>query len=151
MGLRFHYELVSVGRMIHSLGGRTVRPRPIVPVSLLGPAATIVRRALLDTASDDTIFPASLARQLGLGLSGSPRGTATLATAATVPLLYGNVVIRLTDGFEFREWPAIVGFASSQVVYPTLGFAGCLQYFWANFMGDREEVELTVNSLYPGT
>src|SRR5437867_1531673 len=105
MSLRFRYELVSVHRMIHSLGGRTVRPRPIVPVSLVGPMATIVRRALLDTASDDTIFPASLATQLGLDLSSAPSGTATLATAGAVPLRYGNVVLRLTDGHEFREWP----------------------------------------------
>jgi hypothetical protein len=34
---------------------------------------------------------------------------------------------------------------------PILGFAGFLQYFTATFIGDREEVELTVNSLYPGT
>ena len=39
----------------------------------------------------------------------------------------------------------------ARLIYPLLGFAGCLQYFRANFMGDREEVELTVNSLYPGT
>jgi hypothetical protein len=31
------------------------------------------------------------------------------------------------------------------------GFAGFLQFFTAKFEGDREEVELTVNSLYPGT
>ena len=31
-----------------------------------------------------------------------------------------------------------------------LGFAGCLQFFDALFHGEREEVELTVNGLYPG-
>ena len=34
---------------------------------------------------------------------------------------------------------------------PLLGFAGFLQFFTATFHGDREEVELTVNSLYAGT
>ena len=34
---------------------------------------------------------------------------------------------------------------------PLLGFAGFLQFFTATFRGDREEIELTVNSLYPGT
>ena len=31
-----------------------------------------------------------------------------------------------------------------------LGFAGCLQFFDALFLGKDEAVELTVNSLYPG-
>jgi hypothetical protein len=34
---------------------------------------------------------------------------------------------------------------------PLLGFAGCLQFFDALFHGAREDVELSVNSLYPGT
>lgn len=32
-----------------------------------------------------------------------------------------------------------------------LGFGGFLQFFTATFRGDHEEVELAVNSLYPGT
>jgi hypothetical protein len=32
-----------------------------------------------------------------------------------------------------------------------LGFAGFLQFFTATFRGDREEVELAVNVLYPGS
>ena len=34
---------------------------------------------------------------------------------------------------------------------PLIGFAGFLQFFTATFHGDREQVELTVNALYPGT
>jgi hypothetical protein len=34
---------------------------------------------------------------------------------------------------------------------PLLGFAGVLQYFSADFRAAQEEVELTVNSLYPGS
>jgi hypothetical protein len=44
-----------------------------------------------------------------------------------------------------------VGFTSARLRFPSLGFAGFLQYFDALFRGDREEVELTVNSLYRGT
>ena len=61
------------------------------------------------------------------------------------------MTLRLTDGREFRKWPAAVGFTPARLAYPMLAFAGCLQYFSATFHGDREEVELTVNSLYPGT
>ena len=70
---------------------------------------------------------------------------------APTPLRYAEVRLRMTDGKEFREWPAWVGFTSAPLRHPLLGFAGCLQFFGANFLGDREEVELTVNSLYPGT
>lgn len=34
---------------------------------------------------------------------------------------------------------------------PILGFAGFLQFFTAIFDGEREQLELSVNNLYPGT
>lgn len=34
---------------------------------------------------------------------------------------------------------------------PLLGFAGFLQFFTAIYYGDREELELSVNSLYRGS
>ena len=68
-----------------------------------------------------------------------------------VQLHYAQVHLRLAGGGEFREWPALVGFTSLPVRYPLLGFAGFLQFFRSDFHGDREEVELVVNSLYPGT
>ncbi len=52
---------------------------------------------------------------------------------------------------EVRQWRAWVAFAPPPFSNPLLGFAGCLQFFTATFHGDREEVELTVNRLYPGT
>ena len=63
---------------------------------------------------------------------------------------YAAVELRLTDGREFRRWPAWVGFTAARLNQPLLGFAGCLQFFGAYFRGDREEVELEVNALYPG-
>jgi hypothetical protein len=69
----------------------------------------------------------------------------------TIPLRYAEIALRLTDGKEQREWRAWVGFTPVRLPIPMIGFAGCLQFFGAHFLGDREEVELTVNSLYPGT
>jgi len=68
-----------------------------------------------------------------------------------LPVRYVQATLRLTDGTEFREWTAWVGFAPVPMLWPLLGFAGFLQFFSASFLGDREEVELNVNSLYPGT
>ena len=43
-----------------------------------------------------------------------------------------------------------MGFTSVPLRNPLLGFAGCLQFFHADFCDDREEVELTTNTLFPG-
>jgi hypothetical protein len=70
---------------------------------------------------------------------------------AAAPIRYAEVRIRLSDGQEFREWPARVGFTSAPLKRGLLGFAGFFQFFTATFDGDREHVELAVNALYPGT
>jgi hypothetical protein len=67
------------------------------------------------------------------------------------PVRYAQVSLRVTDGRERREWAAWAGFTPAKLLSPLLGFAGFLQFFTATFHGDREQVELTVNSLYPGT
>ncbi len=150
--MHFRYILIPRRSPIPSLGGRSVRPRPLVDVSVIGPTATRVRPAILDTGADDTVFHDSLAAVIGIDLTNAPSITVNVATAGGAVLVrYAAVALRLTDGREQREWPAIVGFTPARLIYPVLCFAGCLQYFWANFMGDREEVELTVNGLYPGT
>ena len=151
MTMRFPYQFVSVGYPVVPLGGRRNRPRPIIGVTLIGPADSRLKDAVVDPAADDTIFPEDLASQTGVDLSNAPRGAGRGVGGATVPLRYAEVTLRITDGHEFREWRAWVGFTSSRLRRPLLGFAGGLQFFSAHFHGDREEVELTVNRLYPGT
>ncbi len=151
MTLRFRYQQNRVNRPVVPLGGRWVRPCPVIPVALLGPTGTWATDALLDTGADDTIFPEAVARLIGIDLTNTPIGSAMGAGATNVPLRYSQVVLRITDGREFREWTAWLGFTSAPLTYPVLGFAGCLQFCTATFHGDREEVELAVNSLYPGT
>jgi hypothetical protein len=151
MSMLFPYARMNTGRPIWPLGGRTDRPRPLVLVSLIGPANTFPQQAVLDTAADDTVFPEQAAAYIGLDLTNAPVGEATAVGGARVPVRYAQVVLRLTDGQEFREWPALVAFTPIPRSHALLGFAGCLQFFDATFRGAREEVELTVNSLYPGT
>jgi hypothetical protein len=151
MSLIYRYRLFPVSQPIPSLGGRWVRPRPIVPVSITGPMDTRARDALLDSAADDTIFPERLAADIGIDLRNTPRGVGRGVGMAAVPVRFAQVVLRLADGKETREWSAVVAFTSAQLYRPLLGFAGCLQFFAANFRGDLEAVELIANSLYPGT
>jgi hypothetical protein len=151
MSLIFAYKLWSSPQPVATLGGRWVRPRPVVSVTLVGLKASRVQRALLDTGADDCVFPESLAALLGIDLANAPLGSATGVGSGPIAVRYAQVMLRLTDGREFREWHGWVGFTAARLAVSLLGFAGCLQFFGAHFRGDREEVELTVNALYPGT
>jgi hypothetical protein len=151
MSLRFRYELVRMGRPLVPLRGRSVRPRPLIPVTISGPAASSLERAVLDTGADDTVFPERLAVALGLDLGNAPTGRAAAVRMGTVPLRYAEVSLSVDDGQEQREWTAWVGFTSAPLRHPLLGFAGFLQFFDALFLGAQEVVELTANSLYTGT
>src|SRR4051812_44893220 len=88
---------------VWSLGGRTGRPRPVVPVSLLGPADTWVDVALLDTGADDTVFTEDVARRVGLDLTTAPTGSASGVGMVPAPIRYAEVRLRLTDGQGFHE------------------------------------------------
>jgi hypothetical protein len=111
----------------------------------------VARDALVDTAADDTVFPQKIAAAIGVDLTHVPEGEGEGVGKKKVRLPYAEITLRLTDGTEFREWRGWVGFTAAQLTLPLLGYAGCLEYFTAVFQGDREELELTVNSTYPGT
>ena len=149
--MRFSYKMIRIGRPALALGGRWVRPQPLIHVGVVGPTVTLPIEGILDTAADDTVFPDYVAAQIGIDLTGAPAGSSSGVGLVTAPLRYARVMLRVAAGGEFREWPAWVGFTSFPVRYPMLGFGGFLQFFTATFHGDREEVELAVNSLYPGT
>lgn len=134
MSLLFRYRLEPVQHAVVSLGGRWSRPRPRLHVSLIGPSNTRLVQGLLDTGSDDTIFPEHFAANIGLDLSNAPTGWATTANLANVPLRYASVHLRITDGQERREWPACVAFTSAKLHLPLLGIAGFLQFFMPPFM-----------------
>jgi hypothetical protein len=149
--MRFPYRQLAAGHSIVPLGGRWVRPRPIIGVTLVGPANSLYRDALLDTGADDCTFSESLVTLIGIDLTNAPAGSGQGIATGSIPIRYAEVTLRLTDGIEYREWRAWIGFTSGPLRSNLLGFAGFLRFFTATFHGDREEVELSVNSLYRGT
>src|SRR5262245_28474016 len=151
MSLRYHYELEAIKHPVLTLGGRYVRPRPIITVTVIGPTNSRARDAILDTAADDTVFPEELAAKIGLDLGNAPQGSGAGVGLVNASLRYAEVALRITNGHEQREWKAWVGFTPAKLQYPMLGFAGFLQFFDAHFRGALEKVELTANALYPGT
>ncbi len=151
MSMRFPFLPSRTRNAVLSLGGRWVRPRPIVAVTLKHGPAAFVLDALLDTGADDTVFPDFVAGKSGLDLSNAPTGEASGIGLTTVQLRYAEVSLRISDGVEQREWQAWVGFTALALRRPLLGFAGFLQFFTATFHGDLEHVELAVNRLYTGS
>jgi hypothetical protein len=151
VSVRLHYVLKSFNRPILTLGGRFSRPQPLVPVTLIGPGNSNLVEGLLDSGAEDTVFPEYLAARVGLDLTNAPTGSATGVGGPPIPLRYAEVSLRIAGAQELREWRAWVGFTTVALRRPLLGFAGFLQFFTATFHGDLEEVELTINSLYPGT
>jgi hypothetical protein len=106
---------------------------------------------LVDPGADDTVFSTALATQVGIDLSNAPSGSASGIGLVSSSLLHARVKLRIATATEHREWEAWVGFTTTQLRFPLLGFAGFLQYFTATFHGDTEQLELTVNATYPGT
>lgn len=153
MALVFPYLPYSSpgGRPVWPLGGRTNRPRPVFGVTVVGPGRSHPIDGLLDTGSDDTVFPDFVATTIGLDLSAAPTRAASGVGMVGYPIRYAEVVLRVSAGNERREWPARVGFTTAPLKRALLGYAGFLQFFTATFDGHRERVELTVNALYPGT
>jgi hypothetical protein len=151
MSLIFPYTTFPTQNPIWTLHGKLGRPRAVIFVAVVGPKGTSVEKALLDTGADDTVFPDLVATDIGIDLSQAPTGGAAgVGSISAVVLRYAEVVLRISDGKEHREWPARVGFTSAPLHRPLLGFAGFLQFFTATFHGDREVAELTVNASFPG-
>jgi hypothetical protein len=151
VSFRFRYVLGTSAHPLVTLDGRFSRPRPIIPVTILGPADQWIGDCILDSGSDDTVFAETVATKIGIDLTQAPTGSASVVGGGTIPLRYAMVTLRIADKSDAKIWQCWVGFAPVQLQRPLLGFAGVLRYFTAIFHGDREEVELAVNGLYPGT
>lgn len=151
MALLFPYQPLKAKKPVVSLNGRTSRPKPLIPITVIGPTGTSLEAALLDPGADDTVFPETVAQKVGLDLAQAPEGEAAGVGGVAVRLRYAEVTLRLATNTERREWRTWVAFTAAKLNRPLLGFAGCLQFFDALFLGQQEQVELTVNGLYPGT
>ena len=151
MSLQFAYRQFIVRRPLLTLGGQMARPRPVIDVTIIGPAGTSIMLGLLDTGADDTVFPDWVAGRIGIDLAQAPVVSSVGVGGVPSLLHVAQVALRIADNKERREWTTQVGFTSAAMRHPLLGYAGFLQFFDATFFGERQVVELTVNSSYPGT
>lgn len=150
MAMRFPFRRVPLGQPALTAGGALYRLRPIADLSISGPGGTIAREAVFDSGADEVVLPESYAPLIGLDLSQAPTGVAGGVGSAPLLVRYAQVTLRLSDGTEFREWLALVGFTAARRTRVLFGNAQGLEYFTATFIGDRHEAMLEVNGNYPG-
>jgi hypothetical protein len=128
----------------------TLRWRPLIPVTIIGPSATrFFPRALLDPGADDTVFPFSLVGLLGVTLR-PDTGHGLRWRGQPFALRFGDVDLELSDGPNVWRWPAVIAFSLASIRYPILGICGCVEFFDARFRGADRIVELETNRSYRG-
>ncbi len=146
----FAYLPLPTKAAVPSLGGARVRYRPIVPVRIFGPLGSRLVDGCLDSGSDDTIFPLSLATKLGIDLRGASQGMAQPVGGLKIPYTYAAVKLRIGDAAEVCEWQSMIGFLDRPMRWALLGHAGFLEYFDTELRGERRESRLTANTRFPG-
>jgi hypothetical protein len=124
--------------------------RPFVSVRIQGPvAARRLRYALLDTESQDTLFPIELAEPLGIVLGGKKQALKWRGQRYWVE--FHPVELELTQSGTHCRWRARAGFTPAPLSYALLGQRGCLEFLDATFRGADHVAELEINRLFPGT
>ncbi len=148
--MKFPYLPLPTRGPVYTLGGAHVRYRPIVPIHIIAPGSLPPLDACIDSASDDTVFPDSLAVRLGLDLTSAPQGEVRPAGHPALAVAYAQVTLLLSDGYETCEWDALVAFAPVTLRWALLGHAGFLQFFDVQLLGAARQVVLTPNATFPG-
>jgi hypothetical protein len=136
----FPFRAYPVTTPIASLGGRMIRLKPVVSITVIGPTGQDRRGVLLDSGADDIAFPMVMATRIGVNLSSAPqRHLSGAGSGASVGLLYAPVILELTDGVETCRWRTIVGFAQAPLRISLFGIAGGLEHFLTTFniLGDQ--------------
>jgi hypothetical protein len=139
--IRFPYKsLVVRGTRAGSFG--TVY-RPMIPFHLFGPAGEDEAIGLVDTGSDDTVFPDYLIRVLGVVIA--PLDYAAVGGVGNGMELvrYGTIDLAIPGAGGGDRWSARVGFHAGHKV--VLGHGGFLESFTASFNGRSRHLTLTPN------
>lgn len=126
--------------------------RPEIPITVIGPAGSATYLALVDTGSDNTIFPKSIAEDLGIPVAAARGSPASVFGGNRVELLAGTADLHLAvDGgsLAWRTSLYFFEFRSSEEETCILGHAGFLDYFTAIFDGREGMLTLLANEDFP--
>jgi predicted aspartyl protease len=147
--MRFPYS-INIGVSIDT-GEQIVVLRPEVFLRVHGPAGDTQVHALVDTGSDNSILPMSVARKVGITTTPGSGPGATTYGGHEIPLSFADVDLELADDEHSLRWPAHVYFAevSEEKETALLGHQGFLDFFTATFDGEECVLELEPNSDFP--
>lgn len=126
--------------------------RPEIPITVTGANASFAYTGLVDTGSDQTILPTSIARDLGIDLLPSTGPSASAFGGQQVQLYSGTALLRIEAEGEAVAWSESVSFfdfSSGEDETVILGHAGFLDYFTATFDGKLGELTLVPNDELP--
>jgi hypothetical protein len=143
-----------VGAVIYSPfdGLPDAASRPEIPLVIRGPAGEQDLLGLVDTGSDLTIFPKSVADDLGIALTASPGRPVVGFSGHPTSLLIGRAAIRIEQGSDVIGWEDDLLFhdsGSTENEPAILGHIGFLEFFTATFDGANGILTLTDNGLSP--
>ena len=150
--MKFTLRTYRSSTPIPSLRGSTARSKPIIPMTVIGARAQETCFVLVDTGSDDVVFPVALAQRIGVDLSRAPqRHSQGVGSVQPVPILYAPVILALSDHQQTIRWRATVGFTSVPLQFSLLGVASGLEFFQTILDVPQRKIELLPNSTLPVT
>jgi len=84
--------------------------RPEIPVTIRGRNGSATYLGLVDTGSDNTIFPASVANYLGIDIETTRQPEASIFGGQRLHLLTGEAILSLDSEEESATWNAPICF-----------------------------------------
>ena len=125
--------------------------RPEIAICIYGPRGSKVLDALVDSGSDNTVFPGYVARELGIPVTRTTGPAAQAFGGHEVGLSYADVELELVHAEQSIRWHTQAFFLTDDADEETviLGRDGFLEYFTATFIGDEFALELQPNSYLP--
>jgi hypothetical protein len=108
--------------------------------------------ALVDTGSDNTVFPLSIARELNIITHEAKGPGATAFGGQHIPLSYADVELQISDEQTSLRWHARVhffDFPDAELETLVVGHQGFLDFFTAVFDGAQMTVDLDSNEDIP--
>lgn len=148
--MRFPYRRLNTNRPVLSLGGVSWRDYPLCFTGVLSGGSSTSVVTLIDSGSDDVVFPIDVARKLGVDLSQAPPTDARAVGGQQVAYHYVRLTLRLSDGIEHCQWDAIVGVSPLPMRWGLLGRAGFFPYFDVSFLDTTHETVVVPNASFPG-
>ena len=148
--MRFPYTLNIVPSI--DTGEEIVLLRPEIPLRVCGPVGHVDVLALVDTGADNSIFPLSVATELGIEPTIGTGPGATAFGGQRIALSFADLVLELAQNGNVIRWRSRVYFAdfpndSEKAVI--LGHEGFLDYFTATFIGEDCVLDLEPNASIP--